>query len=246
MARKAFSLLAAAAVLSYQAAVADHGKDSAFADKLDKAIPSMKPDRVSHTPIPGLYELTYGPDILYMTKDGRYLLDGNMFDLQERKNLTLPKRKQARADAVNGLGEKNMIVFTPKEPKYQVTVFTDVECGFCQQLHREINEYNDLGVKVRYVAFPRAGIGSNTYNTMVSVWCADDRQKAITDAKTGRPVTPKQCENPVREQYEMGRQIGVRGTPTIVLEEGDIIPGYVPPQRLVQLIETEKAGVAAR
>lgn len=230
----------------WQVGYADHEADPQTLRALEGIFPEMKPDRISHSPIPGLYELTYGPDVVYVTKDGRYLVQGNVFDVAERKNLTEPKRRQARIAAIDTLGEDSMIVFGPKQAKYQVTVFTDVECGYCRKLHQEMNELNGLGVKIRYLAFPRAGIGSETYNTMVSVWCADDPQKAMTDAKSGRAVAPKQCENPVRDHYTMGRSLGVNGTPTLVLENGEVVPGYVPAQRLVQMIEAERSKTAAR
>lgn len=213
---------------------------------LEAVFSERKPDRIEHSPIPGLYELTYGPDVVYVTKDGRYLIQGNLYDVAQRENLTEPKRQEARVAAIGSLGEASMIVFAPKKVKHTVTVFTDVTCPYCQRMHSQMSQYNDLGIRFRYLAFPRAGIGSEAYNTMVSVWCADDQQKAMTDAKAGREVTPKQCDNPVRDHYRMGRTIGVTGTPSIILENGEIVPGYVPPEQLAQMIEAKKAEVARR
>lgn len=244
--RLLFFFIFASLGLGWQSSHADHKADPQTMRALESVFSERKPDRIEHSPIPGLYELTYGPDVVYVTKDGRYLIQGNVYDVAQRENLTEPKRKEARIAAIGTLGEKNMIVFSPKQPKYVVTVFTDVDCGYCRKLHREMKELNGLGVKIRYVAFPRAGIGSETYNTMVSVWCADDPKKAITDAKADRPVPPKQCENPVRDHYAMGRALGVTGTPTLVLENGEVVPGYVPAEKLVQMIEAEKAKTAAR
>lgn len=238
-------LLLAAGTFAWQVGLADHETNSGIARSMEKIIPGVKPDRVSHSPIPGLYELVYGPHIVYVTRDGRYMVRGDVVDLEKRENVTEQKRKQARLNAVNGLGENTMIVFAPKEVKHAVTVFTDVECGFCRRLHQQINEYNARGVEIRYLAFPRAGIGSATYDKMVSVWCADDPQKAMTNAKAGRPVAPKRCENPVTNHYKMGRLVGITGTPTLILEDGELIPGYVPPERLIQLIEV-RAGLAKR
>jgi thiol:disulfide interchange protein DsbC len=231
---------------SWQLGFADHEATPATMRALENVLPHAKPDRIAHSPIPGLYELTYGPDVVYVTEDGHYLLQGDVFDVQKRENITAPKRQQARLNAINALGEKNMIIFAPKQAKYQVTVFTDVECGYCRKLHQEMSELNGLGIKVRYLAFPRAGIGSPTYDKMVSVWCADDPQKAITDAKADRPVPPKQCDNPVSDEYNLGRALGVTGTPTLILENGQVIPGYVPAQRLVQMLEAEKSKTATR
>lgn len=213
---------------------------------LEAVFSERKPDRIEHSPIPGLYELTYGPDVVYVTKDGRYLIQGNLYDVAQRENLTEPKRQEARVAAIGSLGEASMIVFAPKKVKHTVTVFTDVTCPYCQRMHSQMSQYNDLGIRFRYLAFPRAGIGSEAYNTMVSVWCADDQQKAMTDAKAGREVMPKQCDNPVRDHYRMGRTMGVTGTPSIILENGEIVPGYVPPEQLAQMIEAKKAEVARR
>ena len=129
-----------------------------------------------------------------------------------------------------------MIVFAPEETKYTVTVFTDVDCLYCAKLHREMAALNDYGIKVRYLAFPRAGIHSETYNKMVSVWCADDTQKAMTQAKLNRRVEPKQCKNPVKDHYNMGQLVGVNGTPTMIFDNGELYPGYIPPETLLQAL----------
>jgi thiol:disulfide interchange protein DsbC len=228
-----------AALLAPAVALGDNKAPPELTRLIERIMPGVKPDRIEPAPIAGLYEVVYGADVYYISADGRYLLDGSVFDLEQHKNLTDPIRQQARLAAINRLGEKNMIVFAPQQVKYTVTVFTDVECGFCRQFHQQVGELNDLGVKVRYLAFPRAGIGSSAYQTMVSVWCSDNPQKAITDAKLDKPVAPKQCKNPVREEYELGRTIGVRGTPTIILDNGELVPGYVPPKQLVQLLAAE-------
>jgi len=233
-------------ILSWQMSLASEEITPALVSSMGKVIPGLTPDRVDHAPIDGLYELVIGPHIIYATKDGRYMVRGDVFDLARGENLTEGKRKQARIDAINGLDESGMIVFAPQKPKYTITVFTDITCPYCQKLHREMNQLHSLGIKVRYLAFPRAGIPSRVYDDMVSVWCADNPQKAITDAKAGRQVAPKRCDNPVAAHYNMGQAVGVKGTPTIILESGDIAPGYVPPQRLVQLLEARKADLARR
>ena len=239
-------LILLASAFNWQLGFADHEANPATMRALENVLPHAKPDRIDHSPIAGLYELTYGTDIVYVTKDGHYLLQGDIFDVQKRENVTAPKRQQARLNAVNAVGEKNMIIFAPKQTKYEVTVFTDVECGYCRKLHQEMSELNGLGVKVRYLAFPRAGIGSSTYDKMVSVWCADDPHKAMTDAKAGRPVAPKKCDNPVSDEYNLGRALGVTGTPTLILDNGQLVPGYVPAQRLVKMLEAEKSKTVTR
>lgn len=214
---------------------------SAAASKL---MPEMTPSWVKQAPVPGLWEVAFGPHVFYISEDGKYLLRGDIMDVDSRENLTRPARNKARLDAVESLGEKNMIVFRPKEARHTVTVFTDVDCGYCAKLHSEIQSYMDRGIAVRYVAFPRAGIGSESYNKMVSVWCADDPHAAMTKAKAREPIAEKSCPNPVAEQYEMGQLVGVRGTPTIVLDNGDVVPGYLPAPRLWDALE--QAAAAAR
>lgn len=190
--------------------------------------------------IPGLYEARVGPEVVYVTPDGRYVFQGNIVDLEAGVNITESVRKKARVAALSRVPMDNMIVFSPPEEqkRHYVSVFTDVDCPYCRKLHREIQQYVDAGIEVRYLAYPRAGVGSETFDTMVSVWCADDAREAITKAKAGQPVEQKECENPVQEQYELGQRVGVRGTPTIVTEDGTVVPGYVSADRLLGYLET--------
>ena len=208
-------------------------------ESLAALLPGTSPDRVEASPLPGLFEVTFGPNIIYVSADGQYVLHGDLIDLAKRTNLTEAKRGNARVAAIDKLGEDSMIVFSPSEaePEHIVTVFTDVSCGYCAKLHAEMDQLNELGIAVRYLAFPRAGVHSGTYDTMVSVWCADDQQTAMTDAKQRRQVEPATCTNPVASHYTLGQLFGVNGTPTIVLENGDIVPGYLPPRRLLQRLE---------
>jgi thiol:disulfide interchange protein DsbC len=201
-------LLLVAGILGWQVALANEEITPALVSSMGQVIPGVKPDSVSHAPINGLYELAIGPSIVYVSRDGRYLFRGDVLDLRTQTNLTEVKRKQARINAINGLGENGMIVFAPEKPKYTISVFTDITCPYCQKLHRDMNKLHSLGIKVRYLAFPRAGV-----------------------------VVPKRCDNPVAAHYNMGQAVGVRGTPTIILENGDMVPGYAPPQRLGQLLE---------
>jgi len=120
-------------------------------------------------------------------------------------------------------------------------VFTDIDCGYCRKLHADMDKYNAQGIRVRYLFYPRAGLRSESYRKAVSVWCADDRKAAMTAAKTGRPLPARSCVNPVADQYNLGRQLGVRGTPALVLEDGEIIPGYVPPDKLRTMLDDRQA-----
>lgn len=188
-------------------------------------MPDLKVTEINKTPLEGLYEVIMPPRIFYVSRDAKYVVSGNIIDAANGENLTLPRRDKVRAQAVEMLGEKSMIVFAPKKVKHTVTVFTDIDCTYCRKLHKEIAQYNKLGIKIRYAAYPRAGIGSASYKKAVSVWCADDRKAAMTNAKNNQKVADKDCKNPVIAHYKMGGQIGVQGTPALVLESGQIFPG---------------------
>ena len=205
---------------------------------LSEMVPGTPPDSIEVSPVSGLYEVTFGPHVVYVTADGKHMFRGDLIDVASRTNLTASKRSEARVGAIEKLGEDSMIVFAPKNPSHTVTVFTDVSCGYCAKLHNEIAELNALGISVRYLAFPRAGVASDTYDTMVSVWCADDPQQAMTDAKQRRSVEPKTCINPIKQHYSMGQLLGVNGTPTIILENGELVPGYLPPRELLKRVRS--------
>ena len=204
---------------------------------MQKLMPGIAPEWVKPAPMSGFYEVVYGPHLFYISTDGKYLLRGDVLDLDSNRNLTRPERKKARLAAIESLGEQSMIIYEPKQVRHTVTIFTDVECPYCQKLHAELQNYLDRGIRIRYLAFPRAGIPSRDYDRMVSVWCAGDRQKAMTDAKAERQVAPAKCENPVAEHFQMGRMVGVRGTPTIILDSGDIVPGYMPADELKMTLD---------
>lgn len=200
------------------------------------------PDHVRPTPIPDLYEVVIGPNVVYMTAEGRYLFSGNLVDVQTGQNLTEPSRSAARLEAINKVGEDNMIVFSPEQDKlkHSITVFTDIDCGFCRRLHDEIGQYNDKGIEVRYLFYPRAGVGSPSYDKAVSVWCADDRSQALTDAKASRAVAPKKCDNPIKSHMDLGEELGVTGTPALVLANGQVLPGYIPADRISAYLDAQK------
>ena len=210
--------------------------------RLEALAPEVKPDHVTETGISGIYEARFGSIIIYLSGDGRYMLRGDLIDLAAGRNLTEVTRRSMRAETVDALGETNMVVFEPDTMKHTITVFTDVDCGYCARLHRQMADYNRLGIRIRYTAFPRAGVGSDTWDKMVSVWCAQDQHKAMTDAKAGIEIAVARCENPVRDQYEAGKAIGVTGTPAIVLESGELIPGYVPPEDLASRLDERVSG----
>lgn len=188
--------------------------------------------------MPGVLEVRLGSEIVYMSDDGRYLLQGRLFDLDTRENLTDRSMTEVRRGMIDDLAATRTINFGPDEAPYKLYVFTDVDCGYCRKLHEQIDEYIDEGIQIRYAAFPRAGEGSATYNKMVAVWCADDPQQAITEAKRGKdPAGAKACDAPVSKQYRIGQAMGVTGTPALLTADGDLIPGYVPPKDLRARLE---------
>jgi thiol:disulfide interchange protein DsbC len=226
----------------------------AFADSTDqpadprvalvKLLPAgSKVEDLRPSPIPGIYEFSQGADVSYLTADGKFFLDGNVYDMATRENLTEDRRTKARVALINAVPESQMLIFSPKNPVYTITVFTDVDCGYCRKLHSEMAELNRLGVRVRYMFYPRTGPNTDSWRKAEAVWCAADRNDALTRAKAGGPVdTSKTCgPNPVAREYALGQSIGVRGTPAIVTESGDYISGYLPPHDLVEQIKELKS-----
>jgi thiol:disulfide interchange protein DsbC len=206
---------------------------------LSKLMPQATPDSVKAAAIPGMYEAVYGPQVIYVSSDGRYMLEGDLYDLKNRINLTETKRRAGRAKVINAIDEKSMIVFSPEKDKvkYTITAFTDVDCGYCRKLHKQIKQYNDLGIAVRYLAYPRSGVNTPSYYKAVSVWCSADRKEAITEAKSGAKMERKDCDNPVKAHMAAAKEVGVTGTPTLVLQSGQVIPGYVEPKRLIKILD---------
>lgn len=196
---------------------------------------------VAPSPIPGLYEVMVGPQLYYVSSDGKYLLSGKLFDIETREDLTSPKVEKVKAEAIEAAGEENMVIFSPEDYKYTISVFTDLDCGYCRKLHSEIDQYNKRGIRVRYLMFPRAGIGSDSYKKAVSVWCSDDRNDALTRAKSGEQVAEKTCDNPVASQYNLGQMVGVTGTPAIFLADGELVPGYVPAEKMETILKQKSA-----
>jgi thiol:disulfide interchange protein DsbC len=224
-------------VLSLQSVLATESDD--LTNAIEAKLPGIEIESISELPDTGLYEAVANGQIIYFTKDLDYLIQGEVTELSTRENLTEQKRISLRQAALASINEKDLIIYQPEKPKYTITVFTDIDCGYCRKLHQEMAKYNELGIRVRYMAFPRAGIGSSSYDKAVSVWCADDRHKAMDEAKSGKELTTISCENPVKTHYEIGGKMGVRGTPALFLDNGQMLPGYVPPKRLLQILDEQ-------
>jgi thiol:disulfide interchange protein DsbC len=202
-------------------------------------------DRIAAAPLPGFREVIVGGQVIYVSDDGRYLLQGALFDVDAKKDLSQTGLAEVRRELLATIPEDDRIVFAPAKPDYTVTVFTDVECGYCRKLHQDIAEYNRRGIAVEYVAFPRMGLGSDDFRKMVAVWCSKDRRKALTDAKNGKRVPQKTCTNPVTMQYDIGQRVGLTGTPMIITEEGVQMPGYMPPDALRAALDKLEAEAEA-
>lgn len=233
MVRCIYAVLFSLCTLPVLAADADLDRVKAA---LVKSFPDAANGSLRPSPIAGLYELVMGAQVYYVSADGRHLFLGDMVDIRTRANLTEGTREKISVQLLNEINERDMIVLAPKETRHIITVFTDVDCPYCARLHQDVPELNRQGVKVRYLFYPRAGIGSETYRRSVAVWCATDRVKAVGIAKNGGRLEMKTCVNPVERHYRLGERLGISGTPTIYLENGRKIPGYVPPAQLLALI----------
>ena len=204
-----------------------------ISDMLGVEVTTIQP-----SPISGLQQVLTDRGVLYITEDGSKLIHGNVYDLNNRmKNLTEAALAGPRIEMLKSF-EKDMLVYKAKNEKHVVTVFTDVDCGYCRKLHNQMSEYNDLGITVRYLAYPRAGIPSANADEMQAVWCAKDPLQAMTDAKAGKNIQAASCDIDISKQYRLGMSFGINGTPAMILEDGSMIPGYQPPENLLQTIES--------
>lgn len=234
----------------FGAAPAAHADDGAqkVRDAIAAQDPTLKIESVEKSHIAGLYRIAIEGSSGYVTADGRYIILGDLYDLTNRRNLTEDSRRQQRLDALASVAPESAIVFAPPAPRHTITVFTDVDCGFCRKLHSEIAQYNERGIAVRYVAFPRNGPQSGSWNTMRAVWCSTDRRDALTRAKRGEKLQPSEscATQDVATQYALGQRLGVAGTPTMVLEDGSVIGGYVTADELAQRLDQNQGAKTAQ
>jgi thiol:disulfide interchange protein DsbC len=195
--------------------------------------------RISETVLAGLVEVELSTgETLFSDREGGYLVTGDLFKASPDglENLSAATRQGKVAEWIAAVPESEMIIFTPEERKASITVFTDVDCTFCRKLHGELDAILALGIQVRYMAYPRGGEASTAYPKMISVWCSDDRNKSLTQAKNGQNLPTRDCETPVLEHYNLGNKIGISGTPALVLEDGTVIPGYLDSQQLAGVV----------
>lgn len=204
--------------------------------------PNVNIERIVPAPMPGFQSVIVGGTVFYVSNDGKYLMQGVLYDVAGRRDMGEEAMKQLRVDLLRTVPVADRIVYSPKDPKYTVSVFTDVECGYCRKFHAQIAEYNRLGIAVQYLAFPRMGLGSDDFRKMVAVWCAPDRRKALTDAKSDREVAYRNCTNPVTMEYELGRRAGLTGTPMVLAPDGTQLGGYLAPAELRAALDALAAG----
>ena len=202
--------------------------------------PELDFTAVRSAPAEGLYRVEIGAESFYITADGRYLIAGDMYRIDDDalRNVDEERRTRRRADMIDALPDGDAVTFTPPDGAVaSVNVFTDVDCGYCQMLHRSMADYHERGIEIRYLAYPRGGEESETWDRMVSAWCADDRESAITALKAGDEIPNRTCENPVARHYEIGIAAGVTGTPSMVLPDGAMVPGFVAAEELAEMLE---------
>ncbi len=231
----------AAAVIGYAGSAAAADADpqlEAVRAKVSSMFESIDPEHVNPSPIEGWYTVQKGSIVAYISADGRYLLQGDLIDLDLQVNLSEQSRSNARRDLVATLKDDESILFSPIDPKYSVTIFTDVDCTYCRKLHAQINEYLDRGIEVRYVLYPRNGPASRAWSKSEDVWCAENRNEALTAAKLDRKFETSACDaSMIGKHYALGQGVGLNGTPAIVLEDGTLIGGYLPPAALAGRLE---------
>ena len=224
--------------LALTAAVAS--ADEVSKEEIAAKLNGVAASDIGESPIEGLYQITLGSTVAYVTSDGRYLIQGDLYDLDSLENVTETARANARVEMLASVDRDEMIVFAPKngEIKHSVTIFTDIDCGYCRQFHRDIERVTALGIEVRYLFFPRTGPDTESWDKARRVWCADDRNGALTRAKLGGTVPNGQCTDAVvAEHYDLGNRVGVRGTPAVFASNGELVGGYLPPDQLAEVLE---------
>lgn len=230
----------ASLMLALAAASAAHAGETedAIAKRLAEAVPGLKVSAVLKSEADGLYEVQgSNGETVYTTADGTYLLTGDLLKITDSgiANVTEESRVGMRKQRMAQFGKEGVISYPAQgEQKAVIDVFTDIDCPYCRKLHDEIPQLNSYGITVNYYAFPRSGPGTPSFTKYESVWCADDQRAAMDAAKGGKTIAQESCNNPVAEQYQLGGQVGVTGTPAILLEDGNIVRGYVPARNLAE------------
>lgn len=229
------TLTAALSLSAFSAQAASEAKKIELVRaEIVKMIPPAIDAEIVTTPAKNVYRMEFQGSYAYVYVAGEHVLIGELLNTKDQVNLGDEAKAERVATVIKDVPTSKMIVFGPKDAKRHITVFTDIDCGYCRKLHNEVTELTDAGIQVRYLAFPRAGVGSESYKKYVSVWCNGNQQSALTTAKNGGSVPAATCENPITETYNLGQQVGVRGTPTIIFDDGTLTPGYLPSAELIR------------
>jgi thiol:disulfide interchange protein DsbC len=208
---------------------------------LAQVLPNAEDVAISDSPIAGYKQVALDANVIYVSEDGQYLIQGKLFDLKTRMDLTEEAVSKQRKDIIGEADKTQMISFAPEDPQHEIFVFTDIDCGYCRRLHGQVEDYNRLGIAVHYLFLPRSGLASPSFEKAANVWCADNQQLAFTAAKLGEQPKSNACVHPIGEQLALGQKMGVTRTPTIVLDDGSVVLGYMPPQSLLEHLEQRVA-----
>ena len=220
------------------AQAADAELEARLAKRLKTVLPDDKITSVRPGPVKGVVEVLLGATVLYMSEDGRFVFRGDVFDLDSKANLTDARRQEARVAAFKAVDPATTIEFAPAKGTSGklLYVFTDIDCGYCRKFHKQIAQLTNAGITVRYLAFPRTGLDSESFHKAETVWCSENRQEALTAAKAGTMPPARQCKSPVADQFHLGQSMGVRGTPALFTQDGEELGGYIPADELIQIL----------
>lgn len=248
MSRTTLSLCSLLFIVSMGSGPAFAAEDAALEAvraKIDVMFPEIGPENVTGSPVNGWYTVHKGSIVAYISADGRYLLQGDMIDLDQQVNLSELARSESRRELMSSMGDDEVILFSPAEVKHSITVFTDVDCTYCRKLHSQIDEYMAEGIEVRYMLYPRGGPASASWSTSEDVWCARDRNSALTAAKLGQKFDTQKCDkSAISKHYLLGQKVGLSGTPAIVFEDGTLVSGYLPPAALASRLQSVQQSAA--
>jgi len=246
------SSLIAPALVHAEEAKAEAAKDTdpnvaKLSQLLSPLFGGEAPDQIIKSAVPGMYEIIIGTEVLYVSDDAKYMFIGNIINRETKENLTATTKERAerafavkRKEIMAKQDASKTISFKAKDEKQVLNVFTDIDCPYCVKLHNEVPTLNDNGITVNYYLFPRSGPNTASFSKAISAWCADDKKDALTKAKNRKSIPSKTCENPIVDQYELGKSVGVTGTPALVTEDGTLIPGYMPANILLERLKKSK------
>jgi len=231
--------LAASAATTQPAPKADVRAETAR--RLEVKIEDVKP-----SPVEGLYEIRSGAEVGYVSLDGRFYVDGDVFDMTSKANLTEQRRQEGRITLMAAVSDDDAIIFGPTGAvRHTLTVFTDIDCTYCRRLHQEIGELNRLGIRVRYLMYPRNGPDTEAWRKAEAVWCSADRRDALTRAKRGETIKSGKCETPIAAHYALGQKLGIQGTPGIITDRGEYLAGYLPAASMAEYLDSSAKTAAA-